>query len=126
MGRWKAAASLLFNHLTKTPFPSHKFLPHSLRPKGPKPLFLSPSLNPALRFLFTRPFSALPSQVSVYTSDSDHGSPDFSHQNHGFVSQEEEEEIGKIPIKAYSFAPGSLFDIQYFKFEAWVILGIVF
>ncbi|XWS69660.1 hypothetical protein CRYUN_Cryun04dG0198100 [Craigia yunnanensis] len=100
MGRWKAAASLLFNPLTKTPFPSHKFLPHSLLPKGLKPLFLSPSLNPALRFLFTRPFSALPSQVSVYTSDSDHGSPEFSHQNHGFVSQEEEE-IGKVPIKAY-------------------------
>ncbi|XWS64211.1 hypothetical protein CRYUN_Cryun06bG0167000 [Craigia yunnanensis] len=102
MGRWRAAAaSLLFNHLTKTPFPSHKVLLHSFPPKGPKPLFLSLPLNSALRFLFTRPFSALPSQVSVYVSDSDHGSPDFSHQNHGFVSQEEEEEIGKIPIKAY-------------------------
>ncbi|XVF03260.1 hypothetical protein REPUB_Repub04eG0245900 [Reevesia pubescens] len=100
MGRWSAAASFLFNHLSKTPFPSPKFIPHSLPPKAPKPLFLSPSLNPSLRFLFTRQFSALPSLVSIYTSDSDLGSPDFSHENHEFVSQEEEE-IGKIPIKAY-------------------------
>ncbi|KAK6251874.1 hypothetical protein QUC31_013594 [Theobroma cacao] len=102
MGRWRAAAPLLFNHLAKTPFPSHKFLTRSLPLKGrPKPLCLPPSLNLPLRFLFTRPFSAIPSQVSVYTSDSEHGSPDFFHQNYGFVSQEEEEETGKIPIKAY-------------------------
>ncbi|KAK6280917.1 hypothetical protein POUND7_014742 [Theobroma cacao] len=103
MGRWRAAAPLLFNHLTKTPFPSHKFLTHSLPLKGrPKPLCLPPSLNPPLRFLFTRPFSGIPSQVPVYTSDSEDGSPDFYHQNHVFVSQEEEEEeTGKIPIKAY-------------------------
>ncbi|XVF43181.1 hypothetical protein PTKIN_Ptkin02bG0019900 [Pterospermum kingtungense] len=100
MGRWRAAASLLINHLTKTPFPSHKHLPFSL-PMGPKSLFVSPSLNPPLRFPFTRPFSALPSQVSVYTSDFDHVSQDFYNQNHGFLSPEEEEEIGKIPIKAF-------------------------
>ncbi|MBA0843332.1 hypothetical protein Goarm_000531, partial [Gossypium armourianum] len=43
-------------------------------------------------------FSALPSQLPIYPSDSESGSPYFSQQNHGFVSQEEEEEIGKIPI----------------------------
>ncbi|GMI90255.1 RETARDED ROOT GROWTH [Hibiscus trionum] len=95
MGRWRAAASILMNHLNKNPFPSHKF-------RSPKPLFRSPSLNPIPRFLFTKHFSALPSRIPVYTSDFDHGSPEFSHQNHGFVSQEEEEEeLGKIPIKAY-------------------------
>nr|KJB80292.1 hypothetical protein B456_013G090500 [Gossypium raimondii] len=91
MGRWRAAASLLFTHLTKTSFPS---LP-------PKPLFLSLSSSPAFCFLLARPFSALPSQLPIYPSDSENGSPYFSQQNHGFVSQEEEEEIGKIPIKAY-------------------------
>ncbi|KAG8473181.1 hypothetical protein CXB51_035121 [Gossypium anomalum] len=91
MGRWRAAASLLFTHLTKTSFPS---LP-------PKPLFLSLSSSPAFCFLLARPFSALPSQLPIYPSDPENGSPYFSQQNHGFVSQEEEEEIGKIPIKAY-------------------------
>ncbi|MBA0631924.1 hypothetical protein Godav_000750 [Gossypium davidsonii] len=91
MGRWRAAASLLFTHLTKTSFPS---LP-------PNPLFLSLSSSPAFCFLLARPFSALPSQLPIYPSDSENGSPYFSQQNHGFVSQEEEEEIGKIPIKAY-------------------------
>ncbi|MBA0667668.1 hypothetical protein Goklo_000724, partial [Gossypium klotzschianum] len=90
-GRWRAAASLLFTHLTKTSFPS---LP-------PNPLFLSLSSSPAFCFLLARPFSALPSQLPIYPSDSENGSPYFSQQNHGFVSQEEEEEIGKIPIKAY-------------------------
>ncbi|OMO71918.1 hypothetical protein COLO4_27946 [Corchorus olitorius] len=104
MGRWRVAASLVFNfnHLTKPPFPSPKFLTHFLPPKGrPNPLFLSPALNPSLRFHFARPFSAVPSPVPVYISDSEHGSSEFSHQDGAFVSQEEEEEAGKIPIKAY-------------------------
>ncbi|KAE8653713.1 hypothetical protein F3Y22_tig00117056pilonHSYRG00057 [Hibiscus syriacus] len=95
MGRWRAvASSILLNYLNKLPFPSHKFL-------SPRPVSRSPSLNPVPRFLFTTHFCALSSQISVYTSDFDHESPEFSHQNIGFVSQEEEEEeVGKIPIKA--------------------------
>ncbi|KAL1172252.1 hypothetical protein V6Z11_A05G337300 [Gossypium hirsutum] len=93
MGRWRAAASILLNHLIKTPFPSPKSL-------SPKPLSSS---NPPLLFRFTRHFSALPSPVSVYATDFDNGSPEFPHQNLGFVSQggEEEEKHGKIPVKAY-------------------------
>ncbi|MBA0776125.1 hypothetical protein Gotri_011173 [Gossypium trilobum] len=93
MGRWRAAASILFNHLIKTPFPSPKSL-------SPKPLSSS---NPPLLFRFTRHFSALPSPVSVYATDFDNGSPEFPHQNLGFVSQgeAEEEKLGKIPVKAY-------------------------
>ncbi|KAG4148791.1 hypothetical protein ERO13_D05G305800v2 [Gossypium hirsutum] len=94
MGRWRAAASILFNHLIKTPFPSPKSL-------SPKPLSSS---NLPLLFRFTRHFSALPSPVSVYATDFDNGSPEFPHQNLGFVSQgeeEEEEKLGKIPVKAY-------------------------
>ncbi|PPR99198.1 hypothetical protein GOBAR_AA21469 [Gossypium barbadense] len=73
MGRWRAAASILLNHLIKTPFPSPKSL-------SPKPLSSS---NPPLLFRFTRHFSALPSPVSVYATDFDNGSPEFPHQNLG-------------------------------------------
>ncbi|KAE8681988.1 hypothetical protein F3Y22_tig00111277pilonHSYRG00004 [Hibiscus syriacus] len=80
--------------LKQNPFPSHQFI-------SPKSLFRSPSLNRLPRFLFTTQFSALPSRVPVYTSDSDHGSLEFSLHNHGFDSQDEDEELDKIPIKAY-------------------------
>lgn len=120
MGRWRAAASNLLNHLMKTPFPSPK-------PLSPRPL---PSSNPPLLFRFTRHFSALPSPVSVYATDFDNGSPEFAHQNHGFVSQGEEEKLGKITVKAYflctRFASSSysMFRIRSFGC-LWIVPKII-
>ena len=94
MGRWRAF-SLLLNHIstasTKCLTPNKTSLPLRLTP-----LHLSLPSTPTLRAFLTstRPFSAIPSRVLVDTTDYDYG------YNNEFVAKEDEE-TGKIPIKAY-------------------------
>ncbi|GKU99631.1 hypothetical protein SLEP1_g12446 [Rubroshorea leprosula] len=90
MGRWRAAASLFFNHMTRRP---------SSNPSLANSFHIPLSSHPSLRLLSPRSFSAIPSRVLVYTNDSDYGSLDLC-QNHGLVLREEEK-TSKIPIKAY-------------------------
>ncbi|XP_050277304.1 protein RETARDED ROOT GROWTH, mitochondrial isoform X2 [Quercus robur] len=94
MGRWRDF-SLLLNHIstasTKCLTPNITSLPPRLTP-----LHLSLPSTPTLRAFLTstRPFSAIPSRVLVDTTDYDYG------YNNEFVAKEDEE-TGKIPIKAY-------------------------
>lgn len=94
MGRWRAF-SLLLNHIstasTKCLTPNETSLSLRLTP-----LHLSLPSTQTLRVFLTsaRPFSAIPSRVLVDTTDYDYG------YNNEFVAKEDEE-TGKIPIKAY-------------------------
>lgn len=94
MGRWRAF-SLLLNHIstasTKCLTPNKSSLSLRLTP-----LHLSLPSTQTLRVFLTstRPFSAIPSRVLVDTTDYDYG------YNNEFVAKEDEE-TGKIPIKAY-------------------------
>lgn len=93
MGRWRAVAALLLRNQILN---SSKRL---LNPSSP-----CVSKHPSLgvlpsRFLDFRYFSSFPSPISIYNNDSDSGSND-AYQNYEFGTQEEEE-LGKIPIKAY-------------------------
>ncbi|CAN6549222.1 unnamed protein product [Malus baccata var. baccata] len=94
MGRWRAAASLLLSRVAaagaykssvpaKPPFHLH-------RP--------SASTSFHFRFLNSRPFSAIPSRVSVEANDYD-SEPPFYAQSQS--QAKEDEETGKIPVKAY-------------------------
>ncbi len=95
MGRWRAL-SLLLNQIATA---STKSL--SRNPSLPlrlTPLHLSLPSTPNLRVFLTstRSFSAIPSRVLVDTNEYDSG---YSYNNE-FMAKEDEE-IGKIPIKAY-------------------------
>lgn len=93
MGGWRAGAALIFNHIARTSKPVLTLYP-SL-----KLLNLYPPSTPSLRLFTLRSFSAIASQLSVYSNESDSGSRDLCH-NYGFGAQEDEE-MGKIPVKAY-------------------------
>ncbi|KAM1417543.1 hypothetical protein ACFXTH_021010 [Malus domestica] len=94
MGRWRAAASLLLSRVAaagaykssvpaKPPFHLH-------RP--------SASTSFHFRFLNSRPFSAIPSRVSVEANDYDSEPPCYAQSQ---SQAKEDEETGKIPVKAY-------------------------
>ncbi|EOA35309.1 hypothetical protein CARUB_v10020483mg [Capsella rubella] len=93
MGRWRAVAALLLrNQILK----SSKRLLDPCSPcvsKHPS-LGLVPS-----RFLDFRYLSSLPSPISTHSNDSDSGST-YAYQKYEFGTEEDEEQ-GKIPIKAY-------------------------
>ncbi|KAL5553700.1 hypothetical protein UlMin_041101 [Ulmus minor] len=91
MGGWRRA-SLLLHHITT---------PSTSLPRNPNNPFrlLRPSLKPSSIFLSLRTFSALPSRVSIDISDFDSGSR-YDDQEYEF-SAKEDEERGKIPVKAY-------------------------
>ncbi|KAL5759430.1 hypothetical protein ACOSP7_017955 [Xanthoceras sorbifolium] len=90
MGRWRFASSLL-NYMTRTT------KSHYLNPFVPLN-HPNPAVSGRL-FFSLRPFTAIPSRVSVCCNDLDSGSFDFDH-NYGLEAKEDEE-IGKIPVKAY-------------------------
>ncbi|XP_060669348.1 protein RETARDED ROOT GROWTH, mitochondrial isoform X2 [Ziziphus jujuba] len=93
MGRWRPA-SFLLHHITT----AAKSL--ALNPSfSSKPLHLSNRSRPTYHFLSLRRFSALPSRVPVDTDEFDSEDP-HSCQNYGFGVQEDED-TGKIPVKAY-------------------------
>ncbi|XP_020533765.1 uncharacterized protein LOC105630505 isoform X2 [Jatropha curcas] len=96
MGRWRAIPALLLNHL---PRKTSNSVSPNLLPCLPKTLNLSYPLNPGVDTFSFRLFSAIPSRVSVYSNDFEYGSND-SAPNYGLES-EEDEEIGKISVKAY-------------------------
>ncbi|KAJ6318020.1 hypothetical protein OIU76_013547 [Salix suchowensis] len=87
--RWRATASLFLDHVTTK---ASDFL-------SPKPLCcLQPSIQTVRGFKF-RPFSAIPSRVSVYRNEIESGSLDLA-LNYP-LGPKEDEETGKIPVKAY-------------------------
>ncbi|XP_048334124.1 protein RETARDED ROOT GROWTH, mitochondrial-like [Ziziphus jujuba] len=93
MGRWRRA-SFLLHHITA----AAKSL--ALNPSfSSKPVHLSNRSRPTYHFLSLRRFSALPSRVLVDTDEFDSEDP-HSCQNYGFGVQEDED-TGKIPVKAY-------------------------
>ena len=87
MGRWSRVSSLL-HQISKSLNPN---------PNPAKPLFSS--LTYSTRLFNLRTFSAVPSRVSIDTQEFDSGSPYFA-QNYAF-GPKEDEETGKIPVKAY-------------------------
>ncbi|KAI9168800.1 hypothetical protein LWI28_002119 [Acer negundo] len=90
MGRWRFA-SFLHSYMTRTT-KSHYFNPF-VPLKHPTPAVSG-------RFCFgSRPFTAIPSRVSVSCNELDSGSFDFDHI-YGLEAKEDEE-TGKIPVKAY-------------------------
>lgn len=93
MGRWRPA-SLLLHRIAAA---SKSLTPNASLPS--KRLHLSQPSRPTYRFLSLRAFSAVPSRVSVYANEFDYGDP-YSGQNYG-LGVEEDEDTGKIPVKAY-------------------------
>lgn len=100
MGGWRGGVSLLFHHITS----SSKSL---LTPNPPNPFFFSSSSPSSSfssitksRFFSFRTFSALPSRLSLDTTEFDSGSPFFGH-NYGGFGPNEDDDTGKIPVKAY-------------------------
>uniref|UniRef100_A0A1J3INS8 Sporulation protein RMD1 n=1 Tax=Noccaea caerulescens TaxID=107243 RepID=A0A1J3INS8_NOCCA len=93
MGRWRAVAALVLrNQIVNSSKPSSQcVLKH--------PTLWSHRRREASRLLDFRHFSAFPSPISIYNNDSDSGSSDV-YQSYDFGTQEEEDR-GKIPIKAY-------------------------
>lgn len=90
MGRWRAVAALLLRNQ----------ILNSSKRLDPSPCISNhPGFGLASRFLKFRYFSAFPSPISIYNNDSDSGSSDV-YQNYEFGTKEEEER-GKIPVKAY-------------------------
>ncbi|CAH8257589.1 unnamed protein product [Arabidopsis lyrata] len=97
MGKWRAVAALLLRN---------QLLNSSKRLNLSSPYVSKhhPAIGLASRFLDFRHFSAFPSPISIYNNDSDSGSTD-AYQNYEFGTHEEEE-LGKIPIKAYFLSTG--------------------
>lgn len=93
MGRWRAGF-LLLNHVATA---SKSLTPNLSRPL--RPLRPSIPLCPAIHLLSLRPLSAIPSRVSVDFNEFDSGPPSFDHRNEFMAN--EDEETGKIPVKAY-------------------------
>ncbi|CAN7053650.1 hypothetical protein BRARA_G02870 [Brassica rapa] len=91
MGRWRAVAALLRRNQ----------LLNSSKPSSSPPCLWKRSTigSQASPFLNFRCFSAFPSPISIYNNDSDSGSGDV-YQSYDFGTKEEEDR-GKIPIKAY-------------------------
>ncbi|XP_065860523.1 protein RETARDED ROOT GROWTH, mitochondrial isoform X1 [Euphorbia lathyris] len=96
MGKWRASVSLLLNHIPRktpnllSPNPYSRF-PRILNPFRP--------LNHGVHIFNLRSFSAIPSRVSVYSNDIDYESRDFTPDY--TLGRREDEEIVKIPVKAY-------------------------
>ncbi|CAA7019488.1 unnamed protein product [Microthlaspi erraticum] len=94
MGRWSAVAALVLRN---------QIVNSSLKPSSPcalkHPALCFHRRREASRLLDFRHFSAFPSPISIYNNDSDSGSGDV-YQSYDFGTQEEEDR-GKIPIKAY-------------------------
>ncbi|KAH0897438.1 hypothetical protein HID58_047006 [Brassica napus] len=90
MGRWRAVTALLLLR--------HNQILNSLKPSSPR-VWKHPATRFHHRLLDLRPFSAFPSPISIYNNDSDSGSSDV-YQNYDFRTKEEEDK-GKITVKAY-------------------------
>ncbi|WCJ22172.1 Protein RETARDED ROOT GROWTH mitochondrial [Euphorbia peplus] len=87
MGKWRASLSLLLNHI-----------PRRQTPNAPFHRIIRP-LNPGLPTFNFRSFSAIPSRISVYSHDIEYESLDFTPDY--TLGRREDEEIRKIPVKAY-------------------------
>lgn len=116
MGRWRAGV-LLLNHIATASKYISPNLSHPLRP-------LHPSLPscPAIHLLSLRPFSAIPSRVSVDFNEFDSGPPSFDHSNEFLAN--EDEETGKIPVKAYFLCTRFASRIPFFIFTWFIYVGL--
>ncbi|KAK9277523.1 hypothetical protein L1049_007067 [Liquidambar formosana] len=94
MGRWRA--SLLLNHIARRSKPR---TPNPCRPFKPLHISATAHSNPSSKFFSLRGFSAIPSPATDYSDEYVCGSHDFD-QNYVLESKEDEES-GKIPVKAY-------------------------
>ncbi|XP_010470921.1 PREDICTED: uncharacterized protein LOC104750770 [Camelina sativa] len=92
MGRWRAVALLLRNQIHNS---SKRLLLDISSPCVSKSKHLALGVVPS-RFRY---MSSFPSPISIYNNDSDSASND-GYQNYEFGTEEEDEQ-GKIPIKAY-------------------------
>jgi hypothetical protein len=113
--RWRATASLLLNHITTKAF---KFL----SPNLPRPIYHSHPLTQTVCGFKFRSFSAIPSRVSVYSNEIESGSHDLAINYD--LGPKEDEESGKIPVKAYFLCTRSatsfLFFLLFFSLMGFV------
>lgn len=89
MGRWRISSSFL-NYITRIT------QSYSSKPLVP---ITHPGSAVSGRFFRSRPFSAIPSRVSVCSDDLYSGSFDFDHIHD--LDAKEDEDTAKIPVKAY-------------------------
>lgn len=97
MGRWSASILLLRNIILKTPTFISRSSHQLIKPYQPYPVS-----GIGKHIIYFRFISANPCPSDVYDQDFPGGDPDFK-QRYGLESkdEEEEEERGKIPVKAY-------------------------
>lgn len=92
MGRWRATAALLLNRSATTKIINSLLPIPNLISCLPKALHFSYPLSHRL-------FSAIPSRVSDYSNDIEYGPHDLAPNY--ILGRKEDEEFGKIPVKAY-------------------------
>uniref|UniRef100_A0A5B7BPS9 DUF155 domain-containing protein n=1 Tax=Davidia involucrata TaxID=16924 RepID=A0A5B7BPS9_DAVIN len=99
MGRWRA--SLILSHIAaRIPKSIHRNPNPSPKLSRPlTPLHLSSASKPSIQLFSFRPFSAVPSPCADYGNELDYGIHNYS-QNYVLESKEDED-TGKIPIRAY-------------------------
>ncbi|CAH8327076.1 unnamed protein product [Eruca vesicaria subsp. sativa] len=94
MGRWRAVTARLLLRPNQTL--------NSPKPSSPPPLIRKHPVTTSFphRLINLRRFSAFPSPISIYNNDSDSGGSSDVYQSYDFGTKEEEDK-GKIPVKAY-------------------------
>lgn len=110
---WRFTASLLLDQITTK---ASKFL----SPSVPRPIYHSHPLTQTVCGFKFRPFSAIPSRVSDYTNEIESGCHDLAI-NHD-LGPKEDEETGKIPVKAYFLCTRSATSSFLFLFS---LMGFV-
>ena len=97
MGKWRATAALLFNHITSKT--SNSLKPNLCSRLHKTTHHLYPLNNAVNTFGLYRSFSAIPSRVSVYSNEIDYESHDLA-SIYDF-GPKEDEDVGKISAIAY-------------------------
>ncbi|KAB1208065.1 Sporulation protein RMD1 [Morella rubra] len=118
-GRWRAASLLLGRVATA----SKSLTPNPSCPL--RPLHFSLPSGPATHILSLRSFSAFPSRVSVDINEFDFVSPSVDQNNYEFSAMEDEE-TGKILVKAYFLCTRFATQIPFhgFSMRFWFLCGL--
>lgn len=117
MGRWRATAALLLNRSATT---------KTINSLLPIPNLIS-CLPKALHFSYPlshRLFSAIPSRVSDYSNDIEYGPHDLAPNY--ILGRKEDEEFGKIPVKAYFLCTRFVYSIGFVLFLRFCMLQFCF